>query len=110
MTVEVRVWLPREVTRGGADVVIGTVDMPKYAWDMARVLDATGWTALPGVGSWAGMQEGVIVVSILVDEHRWEKRRREFFDYIRKLRIMLGQDAILVAKNECRPTFISEGS
>ena len=110
MTVEVRVWLPREVVRGGAGVTIGTVDTAKYAWYMARILDAAGWTAIPGIGSWEGMQEGVNVVSILVDTFIWEKQLRAFFDYIRELRITLGQDAILVAISECRATLVTERS
>ena len=108
MAIEVRVWLPREVTSGEVADNIGTVNVSKYATEIATIFDSEGWTATSGVGHWQGSQEGVVVVSVIVRDLQWEYNKGAFYARIVELRHELGQDAILTTVAKCAVTVVDE--
>ena len=105
MAIEVRVWLPREVTSGKVDN-IGTVNVSKYATEIATIFDTKGWTATSGVGYWQSSHEGIVVVCVIVQDAQWMQHFDAFYARIVELRHELGQDAILTTVAQCAVTVV----
>ena len=106
MAIEVRVWLPREVTSVRATADVGTVNVSKYATEIATIFDTEGWTATSGVGYWQSSHEGIVVVCVLVRDIQWERNKDAFYARIVELRHELGQDAILTTVAQCAVTVV----
>ena len=106
MAIEVRVWLPREVTNGKVAANVGTVNVSKYATEIAAIFDTKGWTATSGVGYWQSSHEGIVMVCVIVQDIQWECNKGAFYARIVELRHELGQDAILTTVAQCAVTVV----
>lgn len=106
MAIEVRVWLPREVTSGKVADNIGTVNVSKYATEIATIFDTEGWTATSGVGYWQSSHEGIVVVCVIVQDDDWAWNKDAFYARIVELRHELGQAAILTTVAQCAVTVV----